>query len=80
MDSVPASEARRRLSELVDAVQETHEPIRIVGERGNAVLIADEDWRAVQETLCLVSIPGLRESIIDGMATPPDWLAGSLDW
>jgi prevent-host-death family protein len=79
MTSLTAAEARRRFGELVDAVQETHEPIRIVGERGNAVLVAEDDWRAVQETLFLVSIPGMRESIIDGMATPPDRLGGSLD-
>jgi prevent-host-death family protein len=74
MTNMTAAEARRQLSKLVDEVQESHEPILITGKRGKAVLIGEDDWRAVQETLYLVSIPGMRESIIEGMATPIDEL------
>jgi antitoxin YefM len=80
MTNITATEARRQLYRLVDEVQESHEPIQITGKRGNAVLIGEDDWRAVQETLFLVSIPGMRESIIEGMATPVDELEDSLDW
>lgn len=80
MPTMTATEARRDLYRLVDQVQESHEPIQISGKRGNAVLVGEEDWRAVQETLFLVSIPGMRESIIEAMATPVDRLADTLDW
>jgi antitoxin YefM len=80
MTNITATEARRQLYKLVDQVQESHEPIQITGKRGNAVLVGEDDWRAVQETLLLVSIPGMRESIIEGMATPVDELEGTLAW
>mgnify|MGYP001056973017 FL=1 len=75
-----ATEARTQLYGLVDRVQETHEPVWITGKRGSAVLVSEDDWRAVQETLHLVSIPGMRQSILEGMATPVDELADELDW
>jgi antitoxin YefM len=80
MSSVTTTEARKRLYGLIDEVQETHEPVQITGKRGNAVLVGEDDWRAVQETLYLVSIPGMRESILEGMATPADELPDKLDW
>ncbi|HEX9800962.1 MAG TPA: type II toxin-antitoxin system Phd/YefM family antitoxin [Thermoanaerobaculia bacterium] len=70
MKSVTASEARARLYRLVDEVAEGHEPVYITGKRSDAVLVAAEDWSAVQETLYLLSIPGMRESILAGMKTP----------
>ncbi len=75
-----ATEARKQLYSLVDRVQESHEPVWITGKRGNAVLVSEEDWRAVQETLHLVSIPGMRESILEGMATPVDELESDPGW
>ena len=80
MSSVTATEARKDLYRLVDEVQETHDPIQITGKRGNAMLVGEDDWRAVQETLFLVSIPGMRESILEGMATPVDELDDELRW
>ena len=68
------------LYRLVDQVQDTHEPIQITGKRGNAVLVGEDDWRAVQETLFLVSIPGMRESILEGMATSVDELEDEPGW
>jgi len=69
MTNITASEARRRLYKLVDDVSESHEPVQIAGKRKSAVLLSEEDWRAVQETLYLVSIPGMRESIRKGLKT-----------
>jgi len=80
MTSITATEARKRLYALVDEVQQSHEPVEITGKRGSAVLVAEADWRAVQETLYLVSIPGMRESIMDGMATPVEGLADEIQW
>jgi len=80
MTSITATEARKSLYKLVDDVQDSHEPIQITGKRGSAVLVSEDDWRAVQETLYLVSIPGMRESIIEGMATPITELESELDW
>jgi antitoxin YefM len=80
MTSITATEARKRLYALVDEVQQSHEPVEITGKRGSAVLVGEADWRAVQETLYLVSIPGMRESIMEGMATPVEGLADEIQW
>lgn len=70
MTTLTASEARKRLYNLVDEVKDTHVPVQIVGKRNSAVLISEEDWRAIEETLYLASIPGMRESIKKGLKTP----------
>jgi prevent-host-death family protein len=70
MTIITATEARKILYRLLDEVANSHEPVRITGKRGNAVLISEEDWSTVQETLHLLSIPGMRESIIKGMKEP----------
>jgi antitoxin YefM len=80
MSTVSATEARKRLYNLIDEVQQSHEPVQITGKRGNAVLLSADDWRAIQETLHLVSIPGMRESIIEGMATDVSELSSELGW
>ena len=80
MTSITATEARKRLYSLLDDVASSHEPIEITGRRTSAVLISEDDWRAVQETLHLLSIPGMRESILEGMQTPVSELEQELDW
>ena len=80
MTTMSATEARKQLYKLLDDVAQSHEPVQITGKRGSAVLVSEDDWRAVQETLYLVSIPGMRESILEGMATPADELEDELDW
>jgi antitoxin YefM len=77
---ITASEARANLYRLIDKTAESHEPVSITGKRANAVLIAESDWTAIQETLYLLSIPGMRESIKEGMATPTKKLSRKLDW
>ncbi|MEZ0371717.1 MAG: type II toxin-antitoxin system Phd/YefM family antitoxin [Candidatus Sericytochromatia bacterium] len=67
MTSLSASEARKRLYKLVDEVQDSHEPVQIIGKRNSAILVSEEDWRAIQETLYLTSIPGMRKSIQTGL-------------
>ena len=64
------SDARANLYRLIDQAAESHEPIVITGKRSSAVLIAEEDWRSIQETLYLLSIPGMRESIIAARKEP----------
>ena len=80
MSTITATEARKNLYRLLDEVSESHEPIQITGKRSNAVLISEDDWRAVQETLYLHSIPGMKESIIEGMKTPISECDQELDW
>ena len=80
MTTVTATEARKQLYRLIDDVADSHEPVQITGKRGNAVLVGEDDWRAVQETLHLVSIPGMREAILEGIATPVEDLEDQLDW
>lgn len=80
MTKLTASEARARLYKLLDEAASSHEPIQITGKRNSAVLIAVEDWRAIQETLYLLSIPGMRESIRKGLDTPVDKCSKELKW
>ncbi len=80
MPTLTATEARKRLYSLVDEVRESHEPIQIVGKRSSAVLISEEDWRAIQETLFLTSMPGMRESIQEGLDTPVVECDEDIDW
>ena len=80
METLTASEARANLYRLIDQTAESHQPIVITGKRVNAVLISSEDWEAIQETLYLLSIPGMRESIKEGMAEPVENGSKELDW
>ena len=80
METVTVSGARGRLYRLLDEIEESREPVLITGKRGNAVLVPESDWRAIQETLYLLSIPGMRESIRKGMATPVSKCATDLKW
>jgi antitoxin YefM len=70
MNSLSVTDAREKLSRLLDEAAGAHEPVLITGSRSNAVLVGEEDWNAIQETLYLLSIPGMRQSIRDGLATP----------
>jgi len=80
MSTLTATEARKRLYTLVDDVAESHDPIQIVGKRNSAVLLSGEDWRAIQETLYLTSIPKMRDSIRKGLKTPVEECEEELDW
>ena len=79
MKSISATLARSDLYRVIDSTLEAHEPIQITGKRGNAILISEADWRAIQETLYLVSIPGVRDSIIAGMAEPVEKCSKNID-
>ena len=80
MDTITTSEARARLYGLLDETAQSHRPLLITGRRANAVLVAEEDWRAIQETLYLLSVPGLRKSIREGMKTPVSRCAKKVTW
>ncbi len=80
MKTITASEARTNLYKLIDEAAVTSEPIQITGKRADAILLSVEDWRAIQETLHLLSIPGMRASIRKGMITPVKKCLESLDW
>ncbi len=80
MTAITASEARANLYRLIDETAISHQPLLISGKRNKAVLLAEEDWEAVQETLFLLSIPGMSESIREGMAAPIKKCSEDLDW
>ena len=80
MTVLKVSEARANLYQLIDEAAHSHQPVLITGKRNNAVLVSEEDWRAVQETLYLVSIPGMRDSILEGLQTPVSECAEELEW
>lgn len=80
MATLTVTEARTNLYRLIDDIALSHEPIIITGKRSNAVLISEDDWRAIEETLYLLNIPGMRESIIEGMETPLEACDDEVDW
>ena len=80
MHTLTVSEARANLYRIIDETAESHEPIIISGKRASAVLLSVEDWRAIQETLYLLAVPGMRESIKEGMAEPLARSAKALKW
>lgn len=80
VETIKVSEARQRLNTLVREASDSHEPVAITGKQGTAVLVAEEDWRAIQETLYLLSVPGMRESIREGMAAPSSECADEPGW
>lgn len=80
MTTLTASKARENLYKLLDEASFSHRPIQITGRRSAAVLIGEEDWRAIQETLYLLSIPGMRESIRKGLKAPLSQCSKTLKW
>ena len=80
MTVLTASEARANLYRLIDQAADSHEPILTAGKRSSAVLVAEEDWTAIQETLHLLSVPGLRKSIREAMSEPLEASAKELPW
>ena len=80
MRTLTITQARAKLYKLLDEAASSHEPIHITGKRSNAVLISEDDWRSIQETLYLLSIPGMRESIREGLKTPIDKCSKELKW
>ena len=80
MTVLNATDARARLYGLIDEVASTHQPVLITGKRTNAILISEEDWNAVSETLHLLSVPGMRESIREGLEQDLSECSPELDW
>ena len=80
MPTFKTTDARAKLYRLIDEAARSHEPVYITGKRANAVLISEDDWRSIQETLHLLSVPGMRESIREGLKTPVQECSEELDW
>jgi antitoxin YefM len=80
MRTIRVSDARADLYNLIEEVAASHKPVKIMGKRGNVIAISEEDWQAVEETLYLTSIKGMRESILEGMATSVKECSSELEW
>ncbi len=80
MSSINITNARKNLYRLVENLSETHEPIHITGKSRSAVLISEDDWRSIEETLYLLSIPGMRDSITKGMKEPLEKSSTRVEW
>lgn len=80
MKTINATRARTNIYKLIDDANESNEPIQITGKKGNVVIISEDNWRAIQETLFLVSIPGMRKSIREGLNTVVKDCSEDLDW
>jgi antitoxin YefM len=80
MKAISATRARESLYKLIDEASSSHEPVTITGKRNNAILVSEEDWRSIEETLFLLSIPGMRKSIREGMKSPLSECVKELAW
>ncbi len=80
MQTLTASQARSNLYRIIDEAAANHEPVIITGKRNNAVLISTEDWASIQETMYLLSVQGMRESIMEGLKTPVGECSKELEW
>ena len=80
MTTITATEARTKLYRLLDDVSESHNPVHITGKRHSGVLISEDDWNSIQETLNLLSIPNMRESIVEGLNTSIEECSEELEW
>ena len=80
MNTLNVTNARKNLYKIIKSINDSHEPIHISGKNGSVVMIAEEDWNAIEETIFLSSDPKLRKSIIDGMKEPVDKCLEKLDW
>lgn len=80
MKTVTEGQARIDLPQLLEMTASSHEPVQINGARASAVLVSEEDWRSIEETLYLLSVPGMRESLQEGMRTPVNQCASELPW
>ena len=80
MTTITATQARQRLYSLIDEANDSHQPIQITGKRANAVLLSEDDWRAIQETLHLQSVPGLVDSIQEASKEGIEGASDKLDW
>ncbi|MHB9105496.1 MAG: type II toxin-antitoxin system Phd/YefM family antitoxin [Armatimonadota bacterium] len=80
MAVLKAWEARTNLYRLIDETAASHQPVLIIGKRHNAVLVSEDDWRSIQETLNLLSIPGMRESVLGGLNTPISDCGTEIEW
>ena len=80
MTTLSVTEASKRLDDVLDDLAKSHEVVQIAGQRHCGVLVSEDDWRSIQETLYLNSVPGLKDSIIEGLRTPLDQCSKELDW
>jgi antitoxin YefM len=80
MTTLKASDVKKNLNRVMDEARASHEPVLITGKQTNAVLVSEEDWRSIQETLYLLGIPGMRESILEGMKTPSSECERDVAW
>ena len=80
MTTIKVTEARSKLYKLIEQAASSHEPIQITGKRANVIMISEEDWRSIQETMHLLSIPGMRESIRRGLKTPVEKCSEEPGW
>jgi antitoxin YefM len=78
--TLTTAEASKRLDEVLDNLAESHEVVQIAGQRHSEVLVSEDDWRAIQETSYLTSVPGMKESSVEGLRMPVEECAKELDW
>jgi prevent-host-death family protein len=79
-ESISVTKARTNIFKIIDEINQNHTPIIITGKKNDAVILSLDDWNSIQETLYLVSIPNMRESIIEGLNTSVEDCDTELEW
>ncbi len=74
------SQVRADIYNIIDETAQTHQPILITGKRNNVVMISQEDWNAIEESLYLNSIPNMASSIIDAMKADDSEFSEKIEW
>ncbi|HYR57312.1 MAG TPA: type II toxin-antitoxin system Phd/YefM family antitoxin [Chthoniobacteraceae bacterium] len=80
MHTFSIDEARAGLAQLLAQTAASHEPVAIADANVTGVLLSEADWRSVQETLHLLAVPGMRDSIREGLAEPVERCAEEAGW
>jgi PHD/YefM family antitoxin component YafN of YafNO toxin-antitoxin module len=80
MPVLTVNNVREKLDVILEEVQYTHEPLIIAGEKHSAVLVSEEVWRSIEETLYLTSIPGMKESIVKGKKERIEDCTTTIEW
>ncbi len=80
MTSINVTSARKNLYSIISNVNSSHNPIHIAGKKGSAVLLSEDDWNSISETLHLSSIPGMVDSIKKGLSEPLSKCSKKLNW
>lgn len=80
MKSISAAKLKNNFYDVLEELSLEDKPIKITGKKNNAILITEDHWNSLQETMCLLSIPGMKESILEAKNEPIENWSSKLPW